>query len=510
VINVECKNKKYRMSKKAFLIFPHQLFENIEPLKGHDVFIIEEYLFFSQYKFHQQKIAYHRATMQQYKYYLEQQNIAVVYIEAINEIHKIKNCLQHLAAKKYTKVVLYNVVDFLLHKRITTACKLNNIAVEELETPMFINTTKNVENYFGEKQKYFQTDFYTQQRKSLDILIEDDGKPTGGKWTFDAENRLKYPKNKLAPLVTFAKADNFNKEAIGYVQQHFAKNYGAISDNFIYPTNFKDAKLWLQQFLENRFAEFGIYEDAIVNTEIILHHSVLTPMLNIGLLTPHYIIEQILQYSKSHNIAINNTEGILRQIIGWREFIRGIYTYKSVQERTTNFWKFKRKIPASFYNGTTGIVPVDDTIKKVLATGYCHHIERLMVLGNFMLLCEFDPNEVYQWFMELFIDAYDWVMVPNVYGMSQFADGGLMATKPYISGSNYIVKMSNYKKTNEANGWDVIWDALFWQFMHKQRSFFLSNPRLGMLIAMFDKMPAQKQQLHISIAEKYLEKLDVI
>jgi deoxyribodipyrimidine photolyase-related protein len=497
------------MSKKAFLILPNQLFENIQPLKDCDVFMIEEFLFFTQYKFHQQKIAYHRATMQQYKHYLGQQKIAVHYIEAINALHKIKNCIQHLATKKYTSITMYNVVDFLLQKRIRSACKQHNIATEVLETPMFVNTTSTLTSYFDSKQKYFQTDFYIQQRKTLHILIEVDGKPTGSKWTFDAENRLKYPKNKIPPVVQFKALDSFYNEAILYTQKYFSKNYGELSNPFVYPTNFVDAKIWLQQFLETRFSEFGIYEDAIVNTEIILHHSILTPMLNTGLLIPQYVIEQILNYSKNNNIAINNTEGILRQIIGWREFIRGIYVYKSIAQRTTNFWKFTRKIPISFYTATTGILPIDDTIKKVLATGYCHHIERLMVLGSFMLLCEFDPNEVYQWFIEMFIDAYDWVMVPNVYGMSQFADGGLMATKPYISGSNYIIKMSNYKKTNEPNGWDVIWDALFWNFMHKQRHFFLSNPRLGMLIAMFDKMPANKQQQHILIAEKYLQKIDV-
>jgi deoxyribodipyrimidine photolyase-related protein len=151
-------------------------------------------------------------------------------------------------------------------------------------------------------------------------------------------------------------------------------------------------------------------------------------------------------------------------------------------------------------------------IKKNLGTGYNHHIERLMVMGNFMLLCEFDPNEVYRWFMEMYVDAYDWVMVPNVYGMTQFADGGLMTTKPYISGSNYLLKMSDYaahaKNENKGDSsWTTTWDALFWRFMHVHRSFFLQNPRLGMLVNTFDKMPEEKRKNHLSIAEKYLESL---
>ena len=196
-------------------------------------------------------------------------------------------------------------------------------------------------------------------------------------------------------------------------------------------------------------------------------------------------------------------EGFIRQIIGWREFIRGIYVTKGSQERTTNFWNFNKKIPDSFYTGTTGIVPIDQTIKKVNETGYCHHIERLMVLGNFMVLCEFDPDEVYRWFMEMFIDSYDWVMVPNVYGMSQYSDGGLMSTKPYISGSNYLFKMSDYKK----GGWEIIWDGLFWRFMDNHRDFFIKNPRMRMLVSTFDKMEGEKKNKLLSAAEIFLDKL---
>jgi deoxyribodipyrimidine photolyase-related protein len=259
----------------------------------------------------------------------------------------------------------------------------------------------------------------------------------------------------------------------------------------------------LQDFFKTRFSAFGAYEDAIVSNQKILHHSVLTPMLNTGLISPQYIIDETLRYARNHEVPLNSLEGFIRQIIGWREFIRAVYELKGSEERTKNYWGFTRKIPASFWTGTTGIEPIDSTIKKVLETGYCHHIERLMVLGNFMLLCEFDPDEVYRWFMELFIDAYDWVMVPNVYGMSQFADGGLMSTKPYISGSNYLMKMSDYKKGN----WQPIWDGLFWRFMHTHRDFFLRNPRLGMLVKSFDKMPEIKQKAHLDVAEQFLHSL---
>jgi deoxyribodipyrimidine photolyase-related protein len=272
----------------------------------------------------------------------------------------------------------------------------------------------------------------------------------------------------------------------------------------LFAINFEDAQKWLDNFLAERFEKFGVYEDAIVQKESVLYHSVLSPMLNIGLLTPQQIIDETLRVSAAKNIPLNSLEGFIRQIVGWREFIRLVYEREGTKQRTTNYWKFKRKISTSFWTGDTGIAPIDSTIKKVLKTGYAHHIERLMVLGNFMLLCEFDPDEVHKWFMEMFIDAYDWVMVPNVYGMTQFADGGLMTTKPYISGSNYLSKMSDYEKGT----WQPIWDGLFWRFMHVHRNFFLQNPRIGMLVKTFDKMPEEKRKAHLHAADNYLQSLD--
>ena len=225
-------------------------------------------------------------------------------------------------------------------------------------------------------------------------------------------------------------------------------------------------------------------------------------MLNIGLLSPRQIIDAAL--AMIDEVPLNSLEGFVRQIMGWREFMRITYERRGRSQRSRNYWGFTRQIPESFWKGTTGILPLDTTIKKALKSGYCHHIERLMVVGNFMLLCEFDPDEVFGWFMEMFVDAYDWVMVPNVYAMSQFADGGGMCTKPYISGSNYLMKMSDYKKGD----WQPIWDGLFWRFMHVHRDFFLSNPRLGMLVKTFDKMAPEKQQQHLLVAERFLESLD--
>ena len=486
------------------LVFPHQLFKQHPAIKkSRQVYLVEEWLFFRQYNFHQQKLILHRSGMKFYENYLHEQNYNVHYIDITDERSDVSKLIAFLSKQKISTIHIADVVDEWLTKRIRTACEKYDIDLSIYASPSFLNTMEEMEDYFKKKKTYFQTDFYIHQRKKSKILLEADGKPIGGKWTFDSDNRMKFPKKEVAPVVNFPPVNNYIIESSQYVQKHFPTNYGSFEAPHYFVSTFSEAEIWLNNFLKNRFEKFGIYEDAIVADENILHHSVLTPMLNTGLLTPKQIIDAVLDHAENNDIPLNSLEGFIRQIIGWREFIRIVYEREGNKQRTTNYWKFKQKIPSSFWTGTTGILPIDITIKKVLQTGYCHHIERLMVLGNFMLLCEFDPDEVHKWFMELFIDAYDWVMVPNVYGMTQFADGGLMTTKPYISGSNFLMKMSNYEKGE----WQQVWDGLFWRFMHVHRSFFLKNPRLGMLVRTFDKTSEEKRKLHLSNAEKYLDSL---
>jgi deoxyribodipyrimidine photolyase-related protein len=493
------------MANAVTVIFPHQLFRDHPALqKNRTVYLVEEWLFFRQYNFHKHKLILHRASMKCYENWLQQNDYAVNYVETVVQENDCRKLVAAIATQKITDIHIAAPADNWLLKRMRQACKENSIALHIYESPNFLNTQQSVDDYFRKKKTYFQTDFYTWQRKQRNILLEANGKPLGGKWTFDADNRQKFPKKEKAPVLELPKENNYVVEARQYVQQHFPKNYGAVNSPYLFAVTFADAEIWLDDFLKNRFEKFGIYEDAIVAKEPVLHHSVLTPMLNIGLLRPQQILDSALTAASNYNIPLNSLEGFIRQIMGWREFIHIVYEREGSKQRTTNYWKFNRKIPATFWTGETGIAPIDITIKKILQTGYCHHIERLMVLGNFMLLCEFDPDEVYRWFMEMFIDAYDWVMVPNVYGMTQFADGGLMTTKPYISGSNYLMKMSDYEKGD----WQAVWDGLFWRFMHVHRSFFLKNPRLGMLVNTFDKMATEKQQLHLNNAEQFLKLLD--
>jgi deoxyribodipyrimidine photolyase-related protein len=495
----------------ATIIFPHQLFENHPAVnKCRPVYMVEEALFFNQYNFNKKKLVLHRASMKFYEHHLAQHNPEVIYIEAKDPLSDIRNLLPVLAQKGIKQIHYADTADNWLELRLRKGCEQHDIVLTRYKSPNYLNSADEVSSFFDGRKTYFQTDFYIAQRKQRNILLEANGKPIGGKWTYDTDNRLKFPKNEVVPLPDVPAENEYVKEAKLYVAEHFAGNYGNTLSPFgnlggFYPVTYEEAEQWLENFVKQRLANFGIYEDAMVAGESFLYHSVLTPMLNIGLLNPQQVINKALDVAAEVAIPINSLEVFIRQIMGWREFIHIVYEREGVKQRTKNYWGFKRKIPASFWTGTTGIHPVDVVIKKVLATGYNHHIERLMVMGNFFLLCEFDPDDVYRWFMEMYVDAYDWVMVPNTYGMTQFADGGLMTTKPYISGSNYLLKMGDWKK----GAWQDVWDGLFWRFMHVHRVFFTSNPRLGMLVKMFDKMPEDKRLAHLNNAEAFLKNLEV-
>lgn len=494
--------------KECSIIFPHQLFEENPCLKkGRTVFLVEEELFFNQYNFHKTKLAYHRATMQVYADFLKKNGYEICYISAQEKTSDVRELIPYLVSENYTEFHIVELTDNWLTKRLIESSNELNAKVVKYSSPLFLTSKEDLIDYRIKSKRFFQADFYQYQRKKLNVLVDEKNKPIGGKWSFDEDNRKKYPKDKVAPEIHFPVDSAVLNEAKAYVELNYSKNIGEITPDFP-PVTFSEAKTFFRTFLKERFSEFGAFEDAIVQKEHYLNHSYLTPMLNVGLITPKYILDETLTFyeENSDKIPLNSMEGFIRQIIGWREFIRMVYVFEGTRERTTNFWNFKRKIPASFYDGTTGILPIDETIKKILKTGYCHHIERLMVLGNFFLLCEFDPDEVYRWFMELFVDAYDWVMVPNVYGMSQFADGGLMSTKPYLSGSAYLKKMSDYPKGE----WEEIWDALYWNFIDKQRTFFVLNPRLGMMVHLYDKMKPERKEHLKSVSENWFEKLDRI
>jgi deoxyribodipyrimidine photolyase-related protein len=383
--------------------------------------------------------------------------------------------------------------DYLLDRRLRLVCDELEISLHIHSSDLFLSSHEMFLEHFHQKKHFFFHSFYIEQRRRLGILLDKGKEPVGGKWSYDTENRKKVPKGLCIPAHIKHRFSEETKESLEYVEKHFSHHVGR-ADTFRYPVTHEGAEKVLDHFLEHKLALFGDYEDAMMQDERILFHSQLSPLLNVGLLTPEHVITKTLEYAKEHRTPLNSLEGFIRQVIGWREFIRSVYLDSGVKQRKKNFFHHSRRMPSCFYEGTSGITPIDHCIHKLHEGAYLHHIERLMVLGNFFLLCEIDPHDIYRWFMEFFIDSYDWVMVPNVYGMSQFCDGGLMTTKPYFSSSSYILKMSDYGK----GSWTEIWDSLFWRFMIKHEAFFKKQPRLNMLLSTAHKKKQDKAFLSLS------------
>jgi deoxyribodipyrimidine photolyase-related protein len=499
-------NQGKRVS-KALLIFPHQLFAQHPGLdmSPDRAVLVEDPLFFGdpQYpmRFHKQKLWLHRATMAHYAQALRADGVRVDVESYSAETGMIARVINALARDGVSEIIVVDLVDQTAMKRLAHATKALTLTV--LDSPGFLNTKWDNADWAGGRKRWFMAEFYKYQRRRLNILMDGDG-PTGGQWSFDEDNRKKVPKamlSQIPPIPTVHRSE-LDLAARDSVDREFGQNYGSL-ETLVFPTTHEGAEKWLHSFLSVRMENFGAYEDAIVEGENWLWHSVLTPMLNIGLLTPRQIVDATLHHAETHDVPINSLEGFLRQIIGWREFMRATYEDLHVKMRTTNHWGHTRKITGSFYDGTTGIDPIDDTIRRVLETGYCHHIERLMVLGGFMFLCEFDPDDVYRWFMEMFIDSYDWVMVPNTYAMSQHADGGLITTKPYFSGSNYVCKMSHWHKGE----WAKTWDGLYWRFIFKHKDTLRNNPRWAMMCRTAERMKDETRDDHLAHAERYLASL---
>jgi deoxyribodipyrimidine photolyase-related protein len=486
------------------LIYPHQLFKSHPAIAGgREILLIEDPLIFGNdphwpVAMHGQKLMLHRASMKAYAKELTAAGHQVRYIEVPEGSTMDSVDLLETHVPKTNRMLHFaDVADSILLKRIQRFALRRGCHFKVHPSPNFISPPQFLEGHLATRKKPFMAKFYEAQRRRTGILMEPDGSASGGKWSFDAENRAKLPKGHFPPAEPVAGANAFTREAATYIGRRFPDNPGSLK-HFRWPVTRQDSEVWLERFIDERLGNFGVYEDAISTEHATIYHAAITPMLNIGLLDPQELVGRVM--ARAGTVPMNSLEGFIRQVIGWREFMHGIYQHRGNEIRGGNFWNFDRPLPASFYDGTTGIAPVDRVIRQLLDNGYCHHIERLMVVGNFMLLCRIRPDDVYRWFMEMFVDSYDWVMVPNVYGMSQFADGGTFTTKPYISGSNYILKMSDEKK----GPWCEVWDGLFWTFIADYQPFFLKNPRLSMMARSWEKQNGEKQDAHRKNAGDFL------
>lgn len=490
----------------AVLIFPHQLYAEhpgFAPDRQH--ILIEDPLFFGDdhypARFHKQKLVMHRAAMKRFQAEIIQ---AKGYVSRYIDYQHARTAevMQAIAADGIQVVHVIDPTDDVLERRLRRYSQRYGLTLQIHPSPNFLTSREEIDQYFSGRDGYFQTDFYVHQRRRLAILVGSDNKPIGGRWTYDTDNRQRY-KGEVPLAARPTTRDNpYVREAQQYVERLFPGNPGETT-TFIHPTSHAEASEILDTFLREKFRYFGPYQDAIVAEEPFVFHSLLSAALNSGLLSPRQVIDAARNFATEQDIPLSSLEGFIRQIVGWREFIRAIYIREGSFQRTRNFFGHTRTLDQRWYRGETGIPPVDTIIQRLNRYAYAHHIERLMVLGNFMLLCEINPDEVYRWFMEMFIDAYDWVMVPNVYGMSQYADGGLMTTKPYISSSNYIRKMSDYGRGQ----WAEIWDGLYWRFVVKHEGFFRDNPRLALMVSHLDRMDDKRRARHLDTGQVFLETL---
>jgi deoxyribodipyrimidine photolyase-related protein len=484
--------------KVAALIYPHQLFEEHPAIaRGVTAYVIEEPLYFSQYRFHKQKLVLHRASMRAYADELRAEGYDVRYVEHALAVATPLHAL--LKADGVTEAHVADVVDDWLGKKIEREARFAGVALAWRPTPQFLLSDEEARAYRSGKKNLLHHAFYTWQRKRLSVLM-DGGKPRGGRWSYDAENRQPLPKDAFLPKDYAAPRNAYVEEAIGYVEKNFGDHYGR-SDTFAYAVTREGARACLRSFLRDRLALFGAYEDAVSVRGHALFHSVLSPYLNNGLLTPREVLDAALAHGERHATPIASLEGFVRQLIGWREFVRVVYVCDGARMRRQNALGANRILTGAWWDGTTGLLPVDESIKLLERHAYTHHIVRLMIVGNVMTLLGVHPDEGYRWFMEWYIDAYDWVMVPNVYGMALFADGGGMVTKPYVSSSRYILKMSDYPKGD----WCGKWDALYWAFVRDHAELLSRNVRASFAVSMLARLAEGKRREHFRAANETRE-----
>jgi deoxyribodipyrimidine photolyase-related protein len=488
-----------------FVILGNQLFDP-KILKEYDckiVFMAEDFGLCTYEKHHKLKIYLFLCAMREYRDELQLNGIEVHYLkleQRKKDLPYLDSLKEFVMGNQIKKVNFFEIEDKPLEVEIFKGLDKEKIDYKVHRSPMFMFSRQEFHEAVKDKKKFRMSSFYQLGRKKFNILLDENKKPIGGKWSFDEDNRKKIPPNTTIPVIPKISQSIHHDAVISIIEKNFQSHPGSLK-NIWFPVTRRSAHEQLDLFLKQRLDNFGRYEDAMLARKNFLFHSCLSSSMNIGLLSPAKVIDETLSFAKENSTPLNSVEGLIRQILGWREFIRGIYQENGEYQQNQNYWNHKNGLTPNWYDATTGISPLDDCIKTALDDGYSHHIPRLMVISNLMNLCEIDPKNIYTWFMEMYVDSSDWVMTPNVFGMATYADGGLMSTKPYTCGSNYILKMSNYKK----GGWCDVVDGLYWRFMEKNRKFYESNPRLSVLVRSLDRMDIDRKTLIFEKAEQFIK-----
>ena len=492
------------MENNTFLLLGNQLFDPkiLKDQGCNRVFMAEDYGLCTYEKHHKLKIYLYLCAMREYKDELQRNGIQVDYFSLEDRTDKqtyIEFFINFLNKEKIDRINIFEIENKFFEKKVLTSLEGAGVEYDLSATPMFLFSRKEFDSLYGKNKTFRLGNFYKVGRKKFNILVDNEGNPLDGRWSFDEENRKKIPANTNIPELPKFAPSKYHDAVSTLVEKHFFEHPGSTKNVWFPVTRLKALEL-LDDFLIQRLANFGAYEDAMLKDQNFLFHSCISAMLNIGLITPDIVIKKALDLFKKNKAPLNSIEGFVRQILGWREFVRGIYQLRGAKQKKSNFWGHQRKLSQSWYDGSTGLLPLDDCIKSALKDGYSHHIPRLMVICNLMNMCEIDPKYTYKWFMEMYIDASDWVMIPNVFGMATYSDGGLMSTKPYTCSSNYILKMSNY----ERGAWCDVIDGLYWRFIQKNIDFYSSNPRLSFQTRVLSRMSEDRKTLIFKKAEEFL------
>jgi deoxyribodipyrimidine photolyase-related protein len=452
-----------------------------------DFVMIESKDFNTEFKYHTTRVNHCFVAMREYLDYLVSLNKSVHYFWSDMQ-YSLEIMFERLVSSEYeyTDLFVCEVDNKGFRKIIVELSTKFSLNLHWLPSPKFLTSAQNWLDYKARYPKSLKmNDFYIMQRKRLGLFLDQDGNSSFGKWSLDEENRKKIPKTEMVDDRLKVYNSSHEADIKKAIEVHFADNPCSVSPLY-FPVNHSQAWTLLEDFGEKYFAKFGDFEDALSARDPFLFHSTISPLLNNGLLTPQEVIDWTM---KQNQIPNNSREGFIRQVIGWREWVNCLYWHVYDEDVTKyNFFDNHAPLPAYFWDQTElekikYNTPLYNALTNVFECGYCHHIERLMVLANWMTLNEYDPMECYKWFMTMFIDSYEWVMVANVFGMGLYADGGIFATKPYVAGGNYLKKMSDYTSGKGDQDWEKVWTDKFWYFVLKHEKVFSSNPRMAMLIS---------------------------
>lgn len=509
------------------LILGDQLTHSLSALEGidvdNDVVLIAEVRSEASYvKHHKKKIIYIFSAMRHFALELKQKGYKVHY--TYYDAQDNQGSLASEVAYRKTQYGCAQIVctfpgEYRVHQDMLSWSAALACPVEIRADDRFIATIEEFSTWATGKKQLRMEFFYREMRRKLNCLLHD-GQPEGGKWNYDAENRAKLPKDIELPQNTQFLPDNITLEVVELVKSQFADHFGDW-EHFHYGVTREQALKVLDTFIQERLVNFGQYQDAMMQDEPWLFHSHISFYLNSGLLTAHEVVARVEQvyYAHAHDpaqpaIPLNSVEGFIRQVIGWREYVRGLYWFVMPDYVNKNHLNATRKLPEFFWTGKTKMNCLAQCIKDTKEHAYAHHIQRLMVLGNFALLTGLSPEKVNEWYLIVYGDAYEWVELPNVSGMVLYADGGVLASKPYAASGAYINKMSNYckhceyKVTVKTGEGACPFNYLYWDFLHRHRDALSSNHRMGMIYRTMDKMAPEKLDAAIADADTFLISLD--